>query len=134
MSNANVVKDIYEAFGRADLPAVLARFDPGIYWKEAEGFLYADGNPYVGPQAVAQGVFMRILADVDNFVVAPERFHEGADSVVVEGRYRGTMKKTGTPLDAQFAHVWELRDGKVVRFQQFTDTRQWATAGAAAAV
>jgi ketosteroid isomerase-like protein len=38
------------------------------------------------------------------------------------------MKKTGTPIDAQFAHVWHVRDGKVMRFQQYTDTRQWAQA------
>jgi uncharacterized protein len=47
---------------------------------------------------------------------------------VVEGRYRGTVKATGMPVDAQFAHVWHLRDGKVVRFQQYTDTGQWSEA------
>ncbi len=91
-------------------------------------FFYADGNPYIGPQAVAEGVFRRIASDVENFAVLPERFVEGGDTVVVEGRYRGTMKATGTAVDAQFAHVWQLRDGKVVRFQQYTDTKQWAEA------
>ncbi len=95
---------------------------------EAEGFLYADRNPYTGPQAVAEGVFQRLVTDVDGFAVAPQHFIEGADTVVVEGRYRGTMKATGVPVDAQFAHIWRLRDGKVVRFQQYTDTGQWLEA------
>ena len=102
--------------------------DHQIQWREADNFLYADGNPYVGPQAVAEGVFQRIVSDVENFAVLPEHFIEGGDTVVVEGRYQGKMKATGTPVDAQFAHVWQLRDGKVVRFQQYTDTKQWATA------
>jgi len=126
--NGDIVKAIYDAFGRGDVPAVLGAFDPEIQWKEAENFLYADGNPYVGPQAVAEGVFQRIVSEVDNFAVLPERFVEGGDTVVAEGRYRGTMKTTGTPVDAQFAHIWQLHDDKVVRFQQYTDTKQWSEA------
>lgn len=128
VGNAEIVKALYDAFGRGDVPAVLSMLDPAIEWNEAENFLYAEGNPYRGPQAVADGVFKRIVSDVDNFAVLPERFTVGTDTVVVEGRYRGTMKATGTPVDAQFAHVWELRDGKIVGFQQYTDTKQWAEA------
>jgi uncharacterized protein len=126
--SVDVVKGLYEAFGKGDVPGVLGAFDQGIDWREAEGFLYADGNPYSSPQAVAEGVFQRLGTDVQDFAVTPERMIDGGDTVVVEGRYRGTMKATGTPVDAQFAHVWELREGKVIRFQQYTDTRQWAAA------
>jgi hypothetical protein len=127
-SSADDVRALYEAFGRGDVPAVLGAFDPQISWSEADNFLYADGNPYIGPEAVAGGVFQRIVSDVDGFAVVPERFVDGGETVVVEGRYRGTMKATGTPVNAQFAHVWTFRDGKIVRFQQYTDTRQWADA------
>lgn len=126
--NSDIVKRLYDAFGRGDLPAVLGAFDPQIQWREAENSLYADGNPYVGPQAVAEGVFQRSVSDVDGLTVLPEHFVDGGDTVVVEGRYKGKMKATGMPLDAQFAHVWLLRSGKVVRFRQYTDTRQWTQA------
>jgi uncharacterized protein len=36
------------------------------------------------------------------------------------------VKATGKPLDAQVAHIWDFRDGKVVRWQQYTDTWQFA--------
>jgi uncharacterized protein len=130
-TNADIVKGLYDAFGKGDVPAVLGAFDPGIQWNEADSFLYADRNPYRGPQAVAEGVFQRIVSDVEGFSVAPERFVDGGETIVVEGRYRGTMKATGSPVDAQFAHVWRLRDGKVIRFQQYTDTKQWAIAAGA---
>jgi len=126
--NGDLVKNVYAAFAVGDVPAVLGAFDPEIRWMEAEGFLYAAGNPYVGPQAVAEGVFMRIVSEVDGFAVVAQNIVDGGDTVVAEGRYRGTMKATGTPVDAQFAHVWQFRGGKIVRFQQYTDTKQWAGA------
>jgi ketosteroid isomerase-like protein len=127
----DIIQHVYEAFGRGDVPGVLGTFDPGIDWREADGFLYADRNPYVGPQAVAEGVFQRVVTDIADFAVHPERFVDGGDTVVVEGRYKGTWKATGAAVDAQFAHVWQLREGKIVRFQQYTDTRQWAKAAGA---
>ena len=42
--------------------------------------------------------------------------------VLAENRYDGTGKVTGRRLNIQAAHVWELRDGKIVRFQQYVDT------------
>jgi ketosteroid isomerase-like protein len=127
-TSADIVKGLYAAFSKGDVPAVLGGFDAKIEWNEADGFLYAEGNPYVGPQAVAEGVFQRIVADIDQFAVLPQSFVDGGDAVVVEGRYKGTMKSTGTPVDAQFAHVWRLQDGKVISFQQYTDTAQWQKA------
>jgi ketosteroid isomerase-like protein len=131
MRSSDVVRGLYDAFGRGDIPAVLGQFDPAIEWREADNFLYADRNPYVGPAAVAEGVFMRIVSDVDGFTVVPQRFTDGGETVVVEGRYRGTIKATGAPIDAQFVHVWGLAGGKIATFQQYTDTKQWADASAA---
>jgi len=128
--NCDIVKSLYEAFARGDVPAVLGTFDPRIEWLEAENFLLADRNPYIGPQAVAEGVFLRVASMVENFAAVPQRFVDGGAAVVVEGRYQGTMKETGIPVDAQFAHVWRFRDGKIAGFQQYTDTKQWADAAA----
>jgi ketosteroid isomerase-like protein len=134
MTSGDTIRGIYQAFGRGDVTAVLGAFDPAIEWREADNFLYADRNPYIGPMAVAEGVFMRCVADIDGFTVVPQRYTESGDRVAVEGRYRGTMKTTGIPVDAQFAHVWDVRGGKVVGFQQYTDTKQWADAAAGAGV
>jgi hypothetical protein len=68
------------------------------------------------------------VSDVERFTVVPEKLIDAGDTVVAEGRYKGTMKATGTPIDAQFAHVWRLREGRIIRFQQYTDTGQWARA------
>ncbi len=100
--------------------------DPGIVWNEAEGNPLADRNPYVGPQAIGEGVFGRLVAAIAAFSAVPTTYIDGGDHVVVLGRYGGTMKNGGATLDAQFCHVYHFRDGKVVTFQQYTDSAQWA--------
>ncbi|HUP46632.1 MAG TPA: nuclear transport factor 2 family protein [Thermoanaerobaculia bacterium] len=127
-NNERIVQSIYDSFARGDAPAVLATFDPDIVWYEAENILYADRNPYRGPEAVAEGVFGRLMADFENFRVRVDETISEDDTVVVLGRYSATWKATNRPIDAQFVHVWKLRDGKVTNFQQYTDTAQFARA------
>lgn len=124
--NVRAVRGIYEAFGRGDVPAVLGAFSPGIVWNEAENFRYADGNPYVGPEAVLHGVFARCVGEWDGFAVEVTEVLDAGETVVVVGRYKGTFRATGRPQHTQFAHVWRLEGGKVTRFQQYADTLQVA--------
>lgn len=126
MSPVETIKAAYAAFGRNDPSVLFGAMDPAIIWNEAEGYPLADRNPYVGPQTVGEGVFARVLSAIDNFTATPATIIDGGDHVVATGRYGGTFKASGATLDAQFCHVFHFRDGKVVTFQQFTDTAQWA--------
>jgi ketosteroid isomerase-like protein len=128
--NVSIVQGLYDAFARGDVDAVLGTFDPNIEWREAESFIYAEGNPYVGPQAVLQGVFGRIAGDWDNFRVELQEALPTPDGAVTLGRYSGTYKATGRAVHAQFAHVWKVRGGKISGFQQYTDTAQFSRATA----
>ena len=127
--HTDTVKAIYEAFATGNIPFVLGVFDPQIEWREAENFLYSDRNPYVGPQAILDGVFARLGADWDNFSATPEEIVGSGDTVVSFGRNRGTFKKNGASVNAQFVHVFKFRNGKAVRFQQYTDTAQFRDVG-----
>lgn len=132
--NTRLIQSIYEALARGDAASVLGAFDANVVWSEAENYEYADGNPYVGPQRIAEGVFGRLMTEWDGFSVTPQQFVGEGEVVVTTGRYRGTYKATGTPVDAQFVHLWTVRGEKAVAFQQYTDTLQFARAihGAAA--
>jgi ketosteroid isomerase-like protein len=124
--NVQVIRGLYEAFGKGDVATVLEQMDQRIEWREAENFIYADRNPYVGPQAVLDGVFMRFGADWAAFTMTPEEWLDAGNHVVVLGTYSGTHKATGREVRAQFAHIWAVRGRRVVRFQQYTDTKQFA--------
>ena len=121
-----IIRGVYDAFGRGDVPAVLGQMHHSIEWNEAENFIYADRNPYVGPQAVLEGVFMRLGTEWEGFTVTPEAWLDAGDRIVVLGTYSGAHKATGREVRAQFAHVWSVREARVVRFQQYTDTKQFA--------
>jgi ketosteroid isomerase-like protein len=125
MSNVRLVQNVYEAFGRGDVATVLGAFDANIEWREAEGNPYEpSGKAWVGADAILQNLFIKLGADWDGFTVHPKDFHDAVGTVVVEGRYTGTHKRTGKVLDAQVCHVWKIRDGKLTSFQQFVDTAQ----------
>jgi ketosteroid isomerase-like protein len=122
--NVAVVQGLYDGFAAGDVGAVLGAMRPDVVWNEAENFPYADGNPYVGPQAIAEGVFARCIGEWDGFTVRVDEILDAGDTVVALGRYTGTCKATGKAMNAQLAHVWRVADGKIVRFQQYTDTLQ----------
>ncbi len=118
--SADLVRSIYEAFGRGDVPGVLGAMAEDIEWHEAEGMPY--GGVHHGPNAVVQSVFGPVLQDVPDFTVTPEEFIASGDQVAVIARYRGTGAASGERLDLPVMHVWDVRDGKVARFRQFADT------------
>ena len=47
---------------------------------------------------------------------------DAGDTVVALGAYAGTHAATGRSMRAAFAHVYRVESGRIVRFQQFTDT------------
>lgn len=65
---------------------------------------------------------MRLGTEWDGFSVTPDEFIDGGNQIVSLGRVGGTYKETGKPLDCAFAHVWDLQDGKAIRFRQYVDS------------
>ena len=125
MDNVTLIKGVYDAFGRGEIPTVLGAMSSDIKWYEAEGNPYMpSGQAWVGPDAILNNLFMRIGTEWDGFTVHPKAFYSAGNSVIVEGRYTGTYKATGKQMDAQMCHAWDVHDGKVTRFQQYVDTAQ----------
>ena len=123
-NSVEVVRSMYNAFATGDVPTVVAKMDPEIEWNEAQNFPYADNNPYIGPDAVVEGVFTRLADEWDGWSLDIDEYLDAGDAAAVTGRYRATHKQTGKKINAQFTHVWKVRDGKAVSFQQYVDTAQ----------
>jgi uncharacterized protein len=122
--NVELVRGVYGAFGRGDVPAVLGVFAEDIEWVEAEGMPY--GGVYSGPEAVVKNVFGPITEDVDGFALVIEEFLDAGETIAAVLRYTGTGKATGRALDVPAVHVWDIRGGKLARFRQFIDTVEFA--------
>ena len=119
-TNKEIIESAYASFATGDVPAALGAMAEDIQWTEAEGFPLA--GTYVGPQAVLEGVFMRLGEVGDDFAVVPERFVADGDTVVALGNYTWKHKGSGEPASVKMVHVWTMADGKAVAFQQHVDT------------
>ena len=123
MNNVEFMKNLYDTFGRGDVPTVVGLLSPDIRWYQAESNPYMPtGEPWIGPDAILNNLFIKLGTEWDGFAVHPKAFYGAGDTVIVEARYSGTYKATGKRLDAQVCHVWDVKDDKVTRFQQYVDT------------
>jgi ketosteroid isomerase-like protein len=106
---------------RGDIATVVALLDPQVQWTEAESFPYYSGT-WAGPEAVVNNVLIPLARDWEGFSARAHEFIASGDRVVSLGIYTGTFKKTGRAIRVAFAHVWTVRDGKLARFDMYTDT------------
>lgn len=126
-THEQIIRRVYEAFNRWDIPAILGSFAPDIEWVAADHSPLADHSPYRGLEAVRDGVFARIGTHFE-LMIRVDDLLEAGDRIIMLGYYEGSPKATGRRFHAQVAHVWTLTQGKVRRFQQYTDTFQLAEA------
>jgi ketosteroid isomerase-like protein len=124
-ANVELVRGVYEAFGRGDVDAVFAAMEPDIEWNESEGMPY--GGVYRGRDAIVESVFGPILADVEEFTADPDEILRLDDArVMARGRHGGRGARG--PVDARFVHIWTVTNGKVSRYEQLADTRRFCDA------
>lgn len=119
--NYDAIKNHYAGSDRKDIAAMMAPITDNSAWTEMAGFPYA--GTYVGKDAILAGVFKRIGEEWDGYTFKLERLVDGGSTIVGIGNYAGTYKKTGKTMTARVVHVWDVEDGKVLRFEQFTDTK-----------
>lgn len=125
--NGRTVAEMYEAFGRGDVPFVLERMAPSVDWIETEALSIPTHGRFSTPQEVLENVFAKIPESFERFELHPELWVEAGDDVVVTGRVIARTKN-GRELDAPYAHVFSFTDGKVSRNDNFHDTALWAAA------
>ncbi len=118
--NTEITKNLYAAFAEGNIPAVLGAMSADVQWTEAAGGPY--GGVSIGPEAVLENVFMKLGTEWDGFSAVPREYVASDSTVVALGEYSATYKATGKSFKAPFAHVWKFANGKVVSFEQYTDT------------
>lgn len=123
-----VVETVYDGFAKGDIALATSTMSPDIMWLEAEGNPYSDLNPYEGPDAIVNGLFVRLATEWDGFTAKPSEYVTDGNRVIVFGRYTGTYKATGKAMDVPFVHAFTVQDGKIASFQQYTDTENHTAA------
>jgi ketosteroid isomerase-like protein len=117
-ANINLVKSLYDAFGRRDQVAIMGLVDSAIEIRQCNQLPW--GGSYRGLLGL-RDFFTKLLSNVDSQLDRNE-FVDAGDDVVMIGRTRGTTKAKGTPFDVAAIHVWTVRNGKIVAFHPYIDT------------
>ena len=120
--NKAFVQSLYAAFGRGDIPFILAHADESIEWTSNDR---SGTVPWGGARQGQQDVqrFFDTLAAMLVFeVFDPRRFAADGDLVFVQGRTVAKVKATGRRFDIQWVHLFTIAGGRVTRFEEFYDT------------
>jgi len=122
MTNLEIVRSTYEGKNSAENGRNLAAYAAAdIVWTEAKGFPY--GGTYTGLEAIGKNVFRRLATEWTDYKFTPEGYVAEGDRIVAYGTYSAVNNSTGKPMQARVAHVWKLKDGKIISFEQFVDSQ-----------
>jgi hypothetical protein len=130
MSNANVslVQSLYAAFGRGEIPTIIAAMAPDVDWSLIGR---QDDHPLFGARSGSSQVqeFFKMLAELQESVsFTPKEFYASDDRVFVLGHYNWKIRKTGRHAESDWCHIFTVKNGKITKFLEFTDTAQFAEA------
>jgi ketosteroid isomerase-like protein len=125
--NIELINTIYGLFNARQYDPILPNFAGDMTWIAADSSPLADESPYHGPAHIRERVFGRIEAGFESLTVRIDEIFAADDGrVVVLGYYDSLLKGRETSSQIQLAHIWTVRDGNAVKFQQYVDTHRIA--------
>jgi hypothetical protein len=113
-----IVRSFYNKLKAGDAPGALGLVAHDIEWITMWHYK-VNGR---GPEHVAEGLFKPLMAEWSSFALEPAEFIVDGCTVVSLGRFSGMHGATGKQVDAGYAHVWTVKDGRIARFRQYIDT------------
>ena len=128
MNNIKDIERLYTHLNERDYEGVMSCLADDIVWIVADNSPLADRSPYHGLAEMRSGVFDRLTAGFDKLVFDADEIFEcsGGDKVVALGYYYLRFSGQVEERKAQVAHIWTMREGRAVKFQQYLDTLQVA--------
>ena len=124
-TRADLARALYAALAAGDREQLDALLHPEFTGRTAEGMPFGIGGNYESPMAMRRNGWGRIAKHFEARA-EPEQFLDLADGrLLVTGRYRGHGKQGGAALDAAFAHLIAINQGRIKSLEQFTDTVRW---------
>ena len=135
-TNQQTVQDIYQAFGRGDIPAILATMSAQVQWESwADSSAQRAGVPSLAPRQGPDGVmaFFQVAGGLTIHEFKVLDVIGNGDQVAVEVLIDCTVPSTGQRLRDEELHLWSFgADAKVLRMRHYVDTakhiRAWGCA------
>jgi len=120
IQNIDLVKKFYALFKNQDRQ-FLELCDDTIEWTVMKNM--PNGGTHVGKKGVFDGYFPKMFSNFEEFHVSTDEFMGVDDKVIVLGTYH-IVSKSKNKFDAPFAHIYTIKNNKIAKFRQYTDTAE----------
>ncbi len=128
-SNTDRIRRAYDAWNRGDLDAVVEFLDEDVEW-HMTGEIVGTAEAYHGHAGV-RSWWLQFTEPFERVEIEPEEIVEPSeDRVLVRVRVRATGRQ-GVQVDLSVSHLYELREGKMIRARVFTDHAEAIAAASA---
>jgi ketosteroid isomerase-like protein len=121
--NVEIVRAIYDEWGRGSLRAGIERYDPRIIFIPVRRPSGWKGR-HLPRRGGHRRVLVRVVEGVEDFSMTAEDFTEARDSVVVTQRQRAVGKARGAPAEMAFFAVWTFSGRGVIRIEHFRNREE----------
>lgn len=116
------VKDMYQCFGKGDIPGIIRRLDRDCIWEVMGGKEIPYAGIYHGPDDV-KNFFDKLDKNTETKEMNPEHYFEDGRTVYVTGHWSAVVRKNKKPISTIWLMTIEFNDnGKVVHFRDCYDT------------
>ena len=116
--NIKAIEGVYSAFGRGDVPGILAHLTDDIRWVSHMESVVPWSGDFSGKDRVPQ-FFKAIFQSVDVDVFTPQEWIAQGDTVVSLGEFGCRVRATGKASRARWVFIWRFRNGKICSYEQF---------------
>lgn len=116
---------LYDGMAARDPQAIHDALAEDFVGEVSDGMPLGVGGRHEGRERMITDVWGTVFTAYDVRVEVERYLACGTDEVVAVGHYRGSERATGRPVDAAFAHVLRVGDGRIASLRQITDTRGW---------
>jgi ketosteroid isomerase-like protein len=122
MPYVEIVREIYERWGRGDFRAGVELFDPYVLLVLHPEF--PDAGAYCGPEEIGRYMREDFLADLEGAAIVGEEFLDSGHSVVVRVNQQATGPESGASVAIRYYQVWTFRGKSVIRIESIRGRAQ----------
>jgi ketosteroid isomerase-like protein len=116
--NVEILRDAYGALNRGDIDRALNVLVQDAEWQEHSELPEAD---FYRGREVIRAFLVGYLDSWDEFRQETEELIDSGDRVAVVLRMAARGKGSGIEVEARYAHLWTMRDGRGVRVDAYAD-------------
>jgi uncharacterized protein len=121
IENIKIVQRLYALFAEKNINSILEMLSPDVEWGEpANPFNPAGGTRY-GHQGFLEWCNIG-KQNEDTLILEPRKMLTDVDTVAVLGYMKCLAIPTGKTYESDFVHIFVIKDGKILKFQEFFDT------------